>query len=240
MFCSSLWNSKLNWHIAFAFLWIGIICLWEKTYKINGEQAIHLNSRPQAKDARPSTKAKNAASCVTCKRYIQDRPNRFCSISCKVIYVISVSFIVFFPYGLFFSYKSIVILLVMRCFSSFYRLVVGKSIENVLMRRYKMFYRTILKFQKKVKSSMRHISDIWWICVFWILHIINYTVHTSFLGFRVNNMQYSRFILAFSLKIISLFVISVESSQQSNIILNVVVNTFQNVKFAQFIWNQIQ
>ncbi|KAJ0238033.1 B box-type domain-containing protein [Hirschfeldia incana] len=59
-------------------------CSEIQTYKINGEQAIHLNSRPQAKDARPSTKAKNAASCVVCKRYIQDRPNRFCSISCKI------------------------------------------------------------------------------------------------------------------------------------------------------------
>ncbi|KAG2301720.1 hypothetical protein Bca52824_030371 [Brassica carinata] len=59
-------------------------CSEIQTYKINGEQAIHLNSRPQAKDARPSTKSKNAASCVTCKRYIQDRPNRFCSISCKI------------------------------------------------------------------------------------------------------------------------------------------------------------
>ncbi|CAG7872946.1 unnamed protein product [Brassica rapa] len=59
-------------------------CSEIQTYKINGEKAIHLNSRPQAKDARPSTKSKNAASCVTCKRYIQDRPNRFCSISCKI------------------------------------------------------------------------------------------------------------------------------------------------------------
>ncbi|CAL9248996.1 unnamed protein product [Arabidopsis halleri] len=59
-------------------------CSEIQTYKINGEKAIHLNSRPQAKDARPSTKSKNGASCVTCKRYIQDRPNRFCSISCKI------------------------------------------------------------------------------------------------------------------------------------------------------------
>ncbi|KAH0899360.1 hypothetical protein HID58_048928 [Brassica napus] len=89
MFCvSSIFNTTLiaprYRHIAFAFLCIGTICLWKKTYKINGEQAIHLNSRPQAKDARPSTKSKNAGSCVTCKRYIQDRPNRFCSISCKI------------------------------------------------------------------------------------------------------------------------------------------------------------
>ncbi|KAG7558440.1 B-box-type zinc finger [Arabidopsis thaliana x Arabidopsis arenosa] len=60
-------------------------CSEIQTYKINGEKAIHLNSRPQAKDARPSTKSKNGASCVTCKRYIQDRPNRFCSISCKSV-----------------------------------------------------------------------------------------------------------------------------------------------------------
>uniref|UniRef100_A0A1J3E5Q1 B box-type domain-containing protein n=1 Tax=Noccaea caerulescens TaxID=107243 RepID=A0A1J3E5Q1_NOCCA len=59
-------------------------CSEIQTYKINGEKAIHLNSRPQAKDARPSTKSKNGASCVTCKRYIQDHPNRFCSISCKI------------------------------------------------------------------------------------------------------------------------------------------------------------
>ncbi|KAF8044740.1 hypothetical protein N665_7131s0001 [Sinapis alba] len=59
-------------------------CSEIQTYKINGERAIHLNSRPQAKDARPSTKSRNGASCLTCKRYIQDRPNQFCSISCKI------------------------------------------------------------------------------------------------------------------------------------------------------------
>ncbi|XP_010554389.1 PREDICTED: uncharacterized protein LOC104824121 [Tarenaya hassleriana] len=58
-------------------------CSEIQTYKINGEKAIHLNSRPQAKDAKPSTKSKNGASCETCRRYIQDIPNRFCSISCK-------------------------------------------------------------------------------------------------------------------------------------------------------------
>ncbi|KAJ6726179.1 PLATZ TRANSCRIPTION FACTOR FAMILY PROTEIN [Salix purpurea] len=54
------------------------------TYKINGEKAIHLRPRPQPKDARPSTKAKFGASCEACARYLQDVPNRFCSIACKV------------------------------------------------------------------------------------------------------------------------------------------------------------
>ena len=143
-------NSKLNWHIAFAFLCIGTICLWKKTYKINGEQAIHLNSRPQAKDARPSTKSKNAGSCVTCKRYIQDRPNRFCSISCKVIYVISISFKVF-P-------LCIVTLLVMHCLSSFYinswQKYTKRSDEKVIKMFfdytvYKLFYRNNLEISKE-------------------------------------------------------------------------------------------
>lgn len=79
----------------------------KKTYKINGEKAIHLNSRPQAKDARPSTKSKNGASCVTCKRYIQDHPNRFCSISCKVKYDISILmlFKFFFPINCVLTFK---------------------------------------------------------------------------------------------------------------------------------------
>ncbi|KAK8507971.1 hypothetical protein V6N13_055438 [Hibiscus sabdariffa] len=54
------------------------------TYKINGEKAVHLNPRPQAKDAKPSTKSKTGAACVACRRYLQDPPNRFCSIACKV------------------------------------------------------------------------------------------------------------------------------------------------------------
>ncbi|KAK8615618.1 hypothetical protein V6N13_017203 [Hibiscus sabdariffa] len=40
--------------------------------------------RPQAKDAKPSTKSKTGAACESCRRYLQDPPNRFCSIACKV------------------------------------------------------------------------------------------------------------------------------------------------------------
>lgn len=59
-------------------------CSRIQTYKINGEKAVHLNPRPQAKDAKPSTKSKTGASCEACGRYLQDPPNRFCSIACKV------------------------------------------------------------------------------------------------------------------------------------------------------------
>ncbi|EEF34841.1 protein RGF1 INDUCIBLE TRANSCRIPTION FACTOR 1 isoform X2 [Ricinus communis] len=59
-------------------------CSKIQTYKINGEKAVHLNPRPQAKDAKPSTKAKFGAACEACGRYLQDLPNRFCSIACKV------------------------------------------------------------------------------------------------------------------------------------------------------------
>ncbi|XP_062113295.1 protein RGF1 INDUCIBLE TRANSCRIPTION FACTOR 1 [Humulus lupulus] len=59
-------------------------CSKIQTYKINGEKAVHLNPRPQSKDAKPSTKSVCAGSCEACKRYIQDPPNRFCSISCKI------------------------------------------------------------------------------------------------------------------------------------------------------------
>ncbi|KAK8507972.1 hypothetical protein V6N13_055438 [Hibiscus sabdariffa] len=61
-----------------------IDCSRIQTYKINGEKAVHLNPRPQAKDAKPSTKSKTGAACVACRRYLQDPPNRFCSIACKV------------------------------------------------------------------------------------------------------------------------------------------------------------
>ncbi|XP_044490799.1 protein RGF1 INDUCIBLE TRANSCRIPTION FACTOR 1-like [Mangifera indica] len=64
-------------------------CSKIQTYKINGEKAVHLNPRPQLKDAKPSTKSKMGASCEACGRYLQDLPNRFCSIACKV-YVVSV------------------------------------------------------------------------------------------------------------------------------------------------------
>ncbi|KAL4361147.1 hypothetical protein GQ457_04G010220 [Hibiscus cannabinus] len=59
-------------------------CSKIQTYKINGEKAVHLNPRPQAKDAKPSTKSKTGAACESCRRYLQDPPNRFCSIACKV------------------------------------------------------------------------------------------------------------------------------------------------------------
>ncbi|XVE85585.1 hypothetical protein DITRI_Ditri17bG0102300 [Diplodiscus trichospermus] len=59
-------------------------CSKIQTYKINGEKAVHLNPRPQAKDAKPSTKSKTGAACEACGRYLQDQPNRFCSIACKV------------------------------------------------------------------------------------------------------------------------------------------------------------
>ncbi|CAI0457409.1 unnamed protein product [Linum tenue] len=59
-------------------------CSRIQTYKINGEKAVHLNPRPVQKDAKPSTKAKFGAACVVCRRYLQDLPNRYCSIACKV------------------------------------------------------------------------------------------------------------------------------------------------------------
>ncbi|XP_009351571.1 protein RGF1 INDUCIBLE TRANSCRIPTION FACTOR 1 [Pyrus x bretschneideri] len=58
-------------------------CSKIQTYKINGEKAVHLNPRPQSKDAKPSTKAKFGASCEACGKYLQDMPNRYCSIACK-------------------------------------------------------------------------------------------------------------------------------------------------------------
>ncbi|XP_030468125.1 protein RGF1 INDUCIBLE TRANSCRIPTION FACTOR 1 [Syzygium oleosum] len=59
-------------------------CSKIQTYKINGEKAVHLNPRPQSRDTKPSTKSKNGGTCEACGRYIQDLPNRFCSIACKV------------------------------------------------------------------------------------------------------------------------------------------------------------
>lgn len=59
-------------------------CSKIQTYKINGEKAVHLNPRPQSKDTKPSTKSKTGTACETCERYLQDPPNRFCSIACKV------------------------------------------------------------------------------------------------------------------------------------------------------------
>ncbi|KAB1205890.1 hypothetical protein CJ030_MR7G027925 [Morella rubra] len=59
-------------------------CSKIQTYKINGEKAVHLNPRPQSKDTKPSTKLKFGGTCEACGRYLQDLPNRFCSIACKV------------------------------------------------------------------------------------------------------------------------------------------------------------
>ncbi|KAM7254889.1 hypothetical protein ACFE04_020130 [Oxalis oulophora] len=59
-------------------------CAKIQTYKINGEKAVHLNPRPIDKNARPSTKAKFAAACEACGRYLQDIPNSYCSIACKL------------------------------------------------------------------------------------------------------------------------------------------------------------
>ncbi|CAA2972319.1 hypothetical protein DCAR_030293 [Olea europaea subsp. europaea] len=56
-----------------------------QTYKINGEKAVHLNSRPQLKEFAKTSKPKAGASCEACGRHIQDLPNRFCSIACKVV-----------------------------------------------------------------------------------------------------------------------------------------------------------
>ncbi|XP_039040575.1 uncharacterized protein LOC120178864 [Hibiscus syriacus] len=53
-------------------------------YKVNGEKAVHLNPRPQPKGAKPSTKSKSGSACEACGRYLEDPPNRFCSIACKV------------------------------------------------------------------------------------------------------------------------------------------------------------
>ncbi|XP_057478125.1 protein RGF1 INDUCIBLE TRANSCRIPTION FACTOR 1 isoform X1 [Actinidia eriantha] len=58
-------------------------CSKIQTYKINGEKAVHLNPRPQSKGPK-SSKSKSGVSCEACGRHIQDLPNRFCSIACKV------------------------------------------------------------------------------------------------------------------------------------------------------------
>ncbi|KAK4371258.1 hypothetical protein RND71_010733 [Anisodus tanguticus] len=58
-------------------------CSEIQTYKINGEKAIHLNPRPQSKDSK-TLKLKGIVACEACGRHLQDLPNRFCSIACKV------------------------------------------------------------------------------------------------------------------------------------------------------------
>ncbi|KAF5939354.1 hypothetical protein HYC85_023613 [Camellia sinensis] len=65
-------------------------CSKIQTYKINGEKAVHLKPRPQTKDPNTS-KSKSGVSCEGCGRHIQDVPNRFCSIACKVTVVPEIS-----------------------------------------------------------------------------------------------------------------------------------------------------
>ncbi|XP_057777647.1 protein RGF1 INDUCIBLE TRANSCRIPTION FACTOR 1 [Salvia miltiorrhiza] len=59
-------------------------CSLIQAYKINGEKAVHLNPRPQLKDAKSSKTKGGGTCCEACGRHIQDLPNRFCSIACKV------------------------------------------------------------------------------------------------------------------------------------------------------------
>ncbi|KAG8382678.1 hypothetical protein BUALT_Bualt05G0102200 [Buddleja alternifolia] len=59
-------------------------CSYIQAYKINGEKAVHLNPRPQQKDAKNSKGKGGGTTCGACGRHIQDLPNRFCSIACKV------------------------------------------------------------------------------------------------------------------------------------------------------------
>ncbi|KAK6122437.1 hypothetical protein DH2020_043828 [Rehmannia glutinosa] len=59
-------------------------CSLIQAYKINGEKAVHLNPRPQLKEAKSSKAKGGGACCEACGRHIQELPNRFCSIACKV------------------------------------------------------------------------------------------------------------------------------------------------------------
>ncbi|GAB2296943.1 hypothetical protein Dimus_031045 [Dionaea muscipula] len=60
-------------------------CSKIQTYKTNGERAIHLNPRtPPSKDSKQSKVVKGGTSCIACGSYIQDLPNEFCSLACKV------------------------------------------------------------------------------------------------------------------------------------------------------------
>ncbi|KAL3644741.1 hypothetical protein CASFOL_009921 [Castilleja foliolosa] len=59
-------------------------CSLIQAYKINGEKAVHLNPRPQLKDPKNSKAKIGGTCCEACGRHIQDLPNRFCSIACKV------------------------------------------------------------------------------------------------------------------------------------------------------------
>nr|GMD19822.1 uncharacterized protein LOC109166869 [Ipomoea batatas] len=58
-------------------------CSHIQTYKINGEKAVHLNPRPRSKDSK-NCKPKGGSCCDACGRHIQEFPNRYCSIACKV------------------------------------------------------------------------------------------------------------------------------------------------------------
>ncbi|XWS22958.1 hypothetical protein CRYUN_Cryun29cG0080300 [Craigia yunnanensis] len=59
-------------------------CSQIQTYKVNGGRTVHLKSRPQANDAKPSTKSKTGTACEACGRYFHGSTNSFCSIECKV------------------------------------------------------------------------------------------------------------------------------------------------------------
>ncbi|CAI9096809.1 OLC1v1033030C2 [Oldenlandia corymbosa var. corymbosa] len=59
-------------------------CSKIQTYKINGEKAIHLHPRPPSKDIKIAKLVKAGALCEACGRHLQDLPNCFCSIQCKV------------------------------------------------------------------------------------------------------------------------------------------------------------
>ncbi|GER30216.1 PLATZ transcription factor family protein [Striga asiatica] len=59
-------------------------CSLIQAYKVNGEKAIHLNPRPQLKDVKSSKAKVGGTCCEACGRHIQDFPNRFCSIACKI------------------------------------------------------------------------------------------------------------------------------------------------------------
>ncbi|CAI0441786.1 unnamed protein product [Linum tenue] len=64
-------------------------CSRIQTYKINGEQSVHLNPKPSTKnpvhgDANPLTKTKSGRPCEVCGKSMNDKHNRYCSIACKV------------------------------------------------------------------------------------------------------------------------------------------------------------
>ncbi|KAM7487801.1 hypothetical protein LguiB_025285 [Lonicera macranthoides] len=62
-------------------------CSGIQTCKVKGEMAVHLNSRPQYKTTKALRSKLRCVECEACGRriQIQDSPNRFCSIACKVM-----------------------------------------------------------------------------------------------------------------------------------------------------------